>query len=89
MLATAPDLPNSLVRLLPDQIREALSQYRVVMVWDNFESAEQNLPPGDRNRLGQLLEAIRGNAQFRPPVSVEDRDVLIKRAAGGEAGAPK
>jgi tetratricopeptide (TPR) repeat protein len=41
-------------------IAQALQQYRVIIVWDNFESAAQNLTQEDRSTLGQLLDAIRG-----------------------------
>ena len=41
-------------------LADAFRQWRVVVVWDNFESAEQNLPASDRIELGRFLEAIRG-----------------------------
>ena len=47
--------PNKL-----DLLARALKQYRVVMVWDNFESAATNLPSEDRSALGRFLDAIRG-----------------------------
>jgi len=40
-------------------LNQALQERRVLMVWDNFESAEQNLPAG-RAELGRLLDALRG-----------------------------
>src|SRR5579871_3992028 len=39
---------------------EALGQLRVMMVWDNFESAVQNLKAEDRGELGRFLDRIRG-----------------------------
>jgi CHAT domain len=47
--------PNKL-ELLGNRFREQ----RVVMVWDNFESASENLTGEDRAQLGRLLDAIRG-----------------------------
>jgi tetratricopeptide (TPR) repeat protein len=41
-------------------LARALERVRVVMVWDNFESAAQNLPAEDRAELGRLLDTIRG-----------------------------
>jgi tetratricopeptide (TPR) repeat protein len=41
-------------------IARALRKRRVVMVWDNFESAAQNLRGVDRDELGRFLDAIRG-----------------------------
>jgi hypothetical protein len=41
-------------------LANALYQYRVLMVWDNFESAAQNLSTEDRQELGRFLDAIRG-----------------------------
>jgi tetratricopeptide (TPR) repeat protein len=35
-------------------------EQRVMVVWDNFESAEQDLSPPDRSELGRFLEAIHG-----------------------------
>jgi hypothetical protein len=43
-----------------DLLGNAMRQHRVVMVWDNFESAAQNLTADDRNELGRFLDAIRG-----------------------------
>ncbi len=40
-------------------LEQALQRYRVVMVWDNFESTATALPAGDRAELGRFLEAIR------------------------------
>ena len=47
----------------PDKLgllANAMRQLRVVIVWDNFESATQNLTGEDRTELGQFLDAIRG-----------------------------
>src|SRR5271157_1817136 len=47
----------------PDKLQllaRALGQLRVLMVWDNFESAAGNLTGADRAELGQFLDAIRG-----------------------------
>ncbi len=44
----------------PELLAEAFRKYRVVIVWDNFESAHENLPTNDRSELGHFLEAIRG-----------------------------
>ncbi len=41
-------------------LAEALGKRRVVMVWDNFESAAANLSVEDRSRLGAFLDAISG-----------------------------
>jgi tetratricopeptide (TPR) repeat protein len=41
-------------------IARVLGERRVVMVWDNFESAEGNLTDEDRAELGRFLDAIRG-----------------------------
>ncbi len=41
-------------------LANALRQLRVLMVWDNFESAAQNLHAEDRDELGRFLDAIRG-----------------------------
>jgi hypothetical protein len=41
-------------------LARALGQARVLMVWDNFESAAENLPSNDREELGRFLDAIRG-----------------------------
>ena len=43
-----------------DLLADAMRQRRVVMVWDNFEAAAENLPADDRYELGRLLDAIRG-----------------------------
>jgi len=43
-----------------DLLADKLRQYRVLMVWDNFESAAENLPGQDREELGRFLDAIRG-----------------------------
>ena len=50
-------------RLAPkklDLLADALGERRVVMVWDNFESAAANLTAEDRAELGRFLDAIRG-----------------------------
>ena len=47
--------PNKL-----DLLADALRQLRVLMVWDNFESAAENLTGDDRDELGRFLDAIRG-----------------------------
>jgi tetratricopeptide (TPR) repeat protein len=39
----------------------ALKEHRVIVVWDNFESAAQNLTGEDRALLGRFLDAIRGS----------------------------
>jgi hypothetical protein len=41
-------------------LAHALGQVRVLMVWDNFESAAENLTTDDRDELGRFLDAIRG-----------------------------
>ena len=41
-------------------LAQAFSQVRVMVVWDNFESAAENLPSNDRDELGRFLDAIRG-----------------------------
>jgi tetratricopeptide (TPR) repeat protein len=41
-------------------LARALGERRVVMVWDNFESATANLTVEDRAELGRFLDAIRG-----------------------------
>src|ERR1019366_9333866 len=41
-------------------LAHALGQVRVLMVWDNFESAADNLTDQDRDELGRFLDAIRG-----------------------------
>ena len=41
-------------------LTEKLSKLRVLMVWDNFESAAENLTGQDRDELSRFLEAIRG-----------------------------
>jgi tetratricopeptide (TPR) repeat protein len=49
-------------RLKPDKIAllgKALKEHRVLMVWDNFESAAVNLTSEDRAELGRLLDGIR------------------------------
>jgi hypothetical protein len=46
-----------------DLLARALKQYRVLLVWDNFESAAANLPSEDRMELGRLLDAIRGTRE--------------------------
>ena len=43
-----------------DLLAHALGQARVLMVWDNFESAAQNLTTDERDELGRFLDAIRG-----------------------------
>jgi len=43
-----------------DLLAQAFSQVRVMVVWDNFESAAENLPTNDRDELGRFLDAIRG-----------------------------
>jgi hypothetical protein len=43
-----------------DLLADASRRHRVLMVWDNFESAAQNLPSSDRDELGRFLDAIRG-----------------------------
>src|ERR1039457_6031637 len=50
-------------RLAPKKLAllaDALGERRVVMVWDNFESAAANLTAEDRAELGRFLDAIRG-----------------------------
>ena len=50
-------------RLAPNRLEllaEALAQVRVLMVWDNFESATANLTTEDRAELGRFLDAIHG-----------------------------
>jgi hypothetical protein len=47
--------PNKL-----DLLTDKLRQSRVLMVWDNFESAAENLTSDDRDELGRFLDAIRG-----------------------------
>jgi tetratricopeptide (TPR) repeat protein len=50
-------------RLAPNKLEllsKALSERRVLMVWDNFESAAANLTTEDRAELGRFLDAIRG-----------------------------
>ena len=50
-------------RLAPNKLEllaRALGERRVVMVWDNFESATANLTGEDRTELGRFLDAIRG-----------------------------
>jgi hypothetical protein len=41
-------------------LTRACSERRLTIVWDNFESAEQNLPSEDRSELGRFLDAIQG-----------------------------
>jgi tetratricopeptide (TPR) repeat protein len=41
-------------------LANALGQHRVLMVWDNFELAAENLKNDDRDELGRFLDAIRG-----------------------------
>jgi tetratricopeptide (TPR) repeat protein len=41
-------------------LANALRQVRVLVVWDNFESAAQNLPTEDRDELCRFMHAIRG-----------------------------
>jgi tetratricopeptide (TPR) repeat protein len=48
-------LPDRMARLA-DRLRAA----RLVMVWDNFESAGNHLTEEDRSRLGAFLDGIRG-----------------------------
>ena len=43
-----------------DLLAEKLSQCRLLMVWDNFESAAKNLTSRDRDELGRFLDSIRG-----------------------------
>lgn len=50
-------------RLAPNKLElvgDALRARRVLMVWDNFESAAANLTTEDRSELDRLLAAIRG-----------------------------
>jgi tetratricopeptide (TPR) repeat protein len=47
--------PNKL-----DLLARAFKEYRVLMVWDNFESAAGNLSNEDRSELRRFLDAIRG-----------------------------
>jgi len=50
-------------RLAPNKLEllaDALRERRVLMVWDNFESAATNLTAEDRGELGRFLDAIRG-----------------------------
>jgi CHAT domain/NB-ARC domain len=41
-------------------LARALGQVRLLMVWDNFESAAENLTHQDRDELGRFLDAISG-----------------------------
>jgi tetratricopeptide (TPR) repeat protein len=41
-------------------LAQAFGQVRVLIVWDNFESAAENLTNQDREELGHFLDAIRG-----------------------------
>ena len=43
-----------------DLLAQAFNQVRVIVVWDNFESAAENLQGKDRDELGRFLDAIRG-----------------------------
>jgi hypothetical protein len=47
--------PNKL-----ELLARKLGESRVLMVWDNFESAAENLTGPDRLELGRFLDAIRG-----------------------------
>ena len=47
--------PNKL-----DLLARALGERRVLIVWDNFESATANVTTEDRTELGRFLDAIRG-----------------------------
>jgi len=47
--------PNKL-----ELLASALKKLRVIIVWDNFESAEENLTAEDRAELGRFLDVIRG-----------------------------
>jgi len=42
-----------------DLIAQAFKQFRVVIVWGNFESTARNLTSEDRAQLGQFLDSIR------------------------------
>src|ERR1017187_10212200 len=49
--------------IAPDKLAllgQALREQRVLMAWDNFESAAANLTGEDRSELGRLLDEIRG-----------------------------
>jgi tetratricopeptide (TPR) repeat protein len=43
-----------------DMLANALREHRVLMVWDNFESAAENLTGDDRDELGRFLDSICG-----------------------------
>jgi tetratricopeptide (TPR) repeat protein len=43
-----------------DLLAQAFREHRVVVVWDNFESAAQNLSTADRSELDRFLGAIHG-----------------------------
>ena len=43
-----------------DLLVDALRERRVLMVWDNFESAAENLPSKDHGELARFLDAISG-----------------------------
>jgi len=50
-------------RLAPNKLElvgDAFRERRVLVVWDNFESAAANLTNEDRSELGRFLAAIRG-----------------------------
>ncbi len=47
--------PNKL-----ELLASALKKLRVIVVWDNFESAAENLTIDDRAELGRFLDALRG-----------------------------
>jgi tetratricopeptide (TPR) repeat protein len=50
----------ALAKNKPELLAQVFRQNRVVMVWDNFESAAANLTSADRAQLGEFLQAIRG-----------------------------
>lgn len=43
-----------------DRLAKKFGQVRIVVVWDNFESAAVNLPAEDKAELGRFLTAVRG-----------------------------
>ena len=47
--------PNKL-----ELLARAFRETRVLVIWDNFESADTNLGADDRGQLGRFLDAIRG-----------------------------
>jgi len=61
----------ALAKNKPELLAEAFKKHRVVMVWDNFESAAANLTSADRKELGSFLQAIRNT---KGKVIVTSRD---------------